>query len=299
MIRVLGFNFILLTICRASQALLRKNFLFKPIFIIDSISVITAYGVGILLAFLGFGVWSLVWATLLFSLLKSLGYTSAAPIKFKIGLFFHEWKDLFSFGFGIILLRLNNYASDNGVILLLGKVLPVDLLGLFERCYRIVMLPGGYLNKVLNQVLFPTMSEIQNEDDKLFFFYQRSLGLVNSIMIPVAIFLIFFSPEIIHILLGSAWFTAIVPLQILFVILPLRISVQMGDAVIKAKGLLYRNAWRKLWYVLFLLLCVGIGGWYYGVKGAAGGVVAGMLFNYVTMLFLVKNIFTKKVSKLF
>lgn len=299
LIKVLSINFIFLSIGNASLGLLQRKFLFKKIFIIDTISAIIAYSAGIYLAYQGYGVWSLVIATLIFSLIKSTGFLAVAPLKFILGFHIKEWKDLFSFGFGLMLLRINNYVGSSGINLLLGKILNANLLGVFERTYRIKTLPSKYLGNVLDQVMFPVMAEVQNEKKRLFRIYQNSLGLVNSILIPVAVYLIFFAEEIVMILLGDKWTNAIIPLQIMFIVLPFSSSVRMADSVIRAKGLVYRNAWRKFLYVIVLLVSTGLGGYRYGLIGASVGVTFSYLFNYITMLFLVKSIFKKSIVEIF
>jgi O-antigen/teichoic acid export membrane protein len=147
--------------------------------------------------------------------------------------------------------------------------------------------------------MFPAMSEIQNEHERLFRIYQNSLGVVNSVLMPVAVFLIFFSKEVVLILLGSKWLEAVLPLQIMFVVLPFSSSGRMADSVIRAKGLVYKNVLRKFIYVIFLLTTVSFGAYCFGIVGASIAVSFSFLFNYVIMLFLVKKIFNKSILEIF
>lgn len=299
MIRVLAIGIFLNALSSVSISLLHKNFNFKQSSVITVASNLISYGAGIGLAFLDFGVWSLVYATLIRAILKAGGYFYFAPIKWKNKIFKKEFKELFSFGSGIILLRFANYLGGNGINLLLGKIFAPDILGVFERAYKIKGIPSTYLGSVLDKVMFPVMSEIQDEKERLFKVYNTGLGIANVIMMPVAITFILFAEEVVLILLGESWSSAIIPLQIMFVILPFAISSRMADSVVRSLGYVYLNVKRKYTYVLILLVTVGLGGYYYGIVGAAVGYTFSYLMNYILMIVLVKKILNKTFSEIF
>ena len=299
LMRVIAINFLILPLSAVPLGVLQREFKFKEKSIVTIFSVIISYTVGVLCGINGFGVWSLVIATLLFSILQIIGFFFFAHIKFIFGIYLKEWKELFSFGFGIILLKINNYIGTNGINLFLGKVFDPGLLGVFERTYTIKTLPSRYIGDILDKIMFPAMSEIQDENERLFKIYQFSLGVVNTILMPVSIYLIFFSEEIIPILLGKNWSEAIIPLQIMLFVLPFSSSGRMADSVIRAKGLIYKNALRKFLYVIVLVISATYGGYKFGLIGAAVGVTISYLFNYIIMLFLVKKIFNKGIIEVF
>lgn len=298
LIRVISINFFVLSISSVSLGLLHKNFLFKQSSIITIISVVASYSIGISLAFHGYGVWSLVVASILFSIFKMVGYFIYAPVVLKFQLYLREWKELFSFGFGMVLLKVNNYLAGNGLNLFLGKILSIDLLGVFERTYHIKTLPSGYLGGIIDRIMFPTMSEIQDEFERLFKVFHNSLGLVNSIFFPFTLYLIVFSEEIVYIIMGDGWNEAIVPLMIMFVVLPFSSSSKMADSVLRAKGIVYRNAWRKFIYVSILITLTSFGAYNFGIVGAAIGVTVSYIFNYIFMLLLVRHVFEKSINEI-
>jgi len=299
LIKVIGVNIILHSLSGISMGLLQKYFHFNKTAIVTMASSIIGYAVGVMLAFKNFGVWSLVFATLTTSLLNTIGFFYYAPVRFSLKVHLKEWKELFSFGSGMILLKIANFFNDRGINIILGKILSADLLGVFERTSKIKILPSRYIGKILDTIMFPAMSEIQDEHERLFRIYQQSLGMVNSLLMPVAAFLIFYSKEVVLILLGNDWLEAVLPLQIMFVVLPFSASGRMADSVIRAKGLIYKNVARKYIYVAVLITTTSLGAYFYGVIGAAIGVTFSFLFNYVIMLFLVKRIFKKSITDIF
>lgn len=298
-IKVAGLNIILSALSSVSMSLLQKHFKFKTITVASSVITIIAYSIGVLFAFNGWGVWSLVGATLINTILSAIVLFYLSPIRLRFKIYLKEWKELFSFGSGVIILSIVNYFSSSGLNLVLGKIFTPARLGIFERTNQIKTLPSSYLGSVLDTIMFPAMAEIQDEEERLFKTYQHSLGLVNSILMPISLFLIIFSKEIVLILLGDQWLEAIVPLQIMFVVLPFSSSGRMADSVVRAKGLIYKNVYRKGLYTVVLLIAVSLGAHYYGLIGAAIGVTFSYFFNYVIMLILVKSIFKRSVKEIF
>lgn len=298
-IKVAGLNIILSALSSVSMSLLQKHFKFKTLTVATTVITIIAYSIGVVFAFNGWGVWSLIAATLINTILSALVMFYLSPIRLRFKIFYKEWKELFSFGSGVIILSIVNYFSNSGLNLVLGKIFTPARLGVFERTNQIKTLPSLYLGNVLDTIMFPAMAEIQDEEERLFRTYQHSLGLVNSILMPISLFLICFSKEVVLILLGNQWLEAIVPLQIMFLVLPFSSSGRMADSVVRAKGLIYKNVYRKALYTVVLITAVSLGAYYYGLIGAAIGVTFSYFFNYVIMLILVKSIFKRNLKEIF
>jgi len=299
LIKVASLNFILLALVSISTSLLFKYYSFKNVAIVDIISNIIGYGTGIYLAMNGHGVWSLVIATLITSLLSAIALFYLAPIKISLKLHYKEGRQLFSFGFGIVLLSFSSFLSRNGLNLIFGKFFAQDMLGVYERTARVKEIPSELLAKIINQVMFPVMSEVQDEKERLIKIYKFGLGFSNSIMIPITVFLVFFSAEIVQILMGSNWPEAVLPLQIMFLILTFSNAGKTTDEVIKAKGLVYKNVTRKYIFTVIILVLSGVLGYLYGINGAAVGIVISHFINYVMMIVLVKNIFKGTIKEYF
>ena len=157
------------------------------------------------------------------------------------------------------------------------------MLGVYERTSRVKEIPSEFLAQVLNQVMFPVMSEIQDEKERLIKIYKFGLGLSNSIMIPATVFLVFFSAEIVQILMGPNWPEAVLPLQIMFLILTFSNAGKTTDEVIKAKGLVYKNVTRKYIFTVIIIVLSGILGYLFGINGAAVGIVISHFINYSMM----------------
>ena len=299
LIRVASLNLILLALNNISVNLLFKNYFFKNVAIVSIISNIIGYGIGVYLAINGHGVWSLVIATLIASLLNTIALFYLAPIKISLKVHYKEARELFGFGSGMMLLTFSNFLSNKGLNLIFGKIFTQDVLGIYERTSSIKEIPSQFLAQIINKVMFPVMSEIQDEKERLIKIYKFGLGLSNSIMIPITVFLIFFSAEIVQILMGSNWPEAVLPLQIMFLILTFSNSGKMTDSVIRAKGLIYKNVTRKYIFTVIIIVLSGTLGYLYGINGAAVGIVISHFINYLMMIVLVKNVFEGSIKEYF
>jgi O-antigen/teichoic acid export membrane protein len=299
LIKVASLNLLLLALNNISVNLLFKNYFFKNVAIVSIISNIIGYGIGVYLAMTGHGVWSLVIATLMASLLSSIALFYLAPIKITLKVHYKEARELFGFGSGMMLLTFSNFLSNKGLNLIFGKIFTQDVLGIYERTSGVKEIPSQFLARIINKVMFPVMSEIQDEKERLIKIYKFGLGLSNSIMIPTTVFLVFFSTEIVQILMGAKWSEAVIPLQIMFLVLTFSNSGKMTDAVIRAKGLIYKNVTRKYIFTVIIIVLSGALGYLYGINGAAVGIVISHFINYLMMIVLVKNVFEGSIKEYF
>jgi len=290
-LRVLRLSFILLSLGSSSFNLMQKNFNFKQVFYSDSLSLLVSNVLGVFLAYKGYGVWSMVWSILFYNAARLVMVWIIEPIPLKLGATLRHWKDLAGYGAGLTLIRLTNFVSGFGIMLEIGKLVSLALVGAFERSYRYTNLPVRYIGDMIQRIMMPFMAKMQDENDKLYIFFMRGMSFSNALLVPISFFGIAFCKPIVLILLGHKWDSAVIPMQILFLSLPFRITTKVSDALMRAKNLVFRNAGRKFQYVV--VLCAGIYiGWLIDpdtLVGISTAVTLAAVFNYVAMLITIKN----------
>lgn len=299
-LRVLSFNFVLQSFGSVSDFLLQKKMQFKSIFIIEVSANLISSVAGILAAlFLHLGIWALIYSMLMLTMLNSIGYFifNKQKIAFR-GFSKLYFSDLFSFGAGLTLVRISNFFTTNGINSFIGKLISMDSLGVYERTFKIMTLPGNYLGNVLDKVMFPSMSRFNDDDSKLYEYYKKGLAFVNAIMFPVTLLLILFSREVVYIILGSTWLNTVLSLRILFLCLLFRVSIRMCDSVLRAKGLVYKSARNKFINAAILVGLVYIGH-FWGINGICFGTFIFSVVGYVTMSVLVHKSFNKDLKSIF
>lgn len=298
-LRVVGLSFILYSLGSPSINLLQKEFRFKKIFFSDSLSLLASNIFGIYLAWRGMGVMSLVYSTLFYNIAKLIMLWIMEPLPLNAGTTLRHWKDLFNYGLILTFIRITNYVNTSGINFLIGKLVPIGALGIFERSTRTVNLPGRYMGDIVQKISLPAMIKIET-DDELFIMYYKTLSLLHSMLVPVSVFFAVFSKSLVLILLGPKWLDAVIPLHFMFLALPFQIEGRLADGVMRVKGLLVNNLKRKILSMFIMFASIYAGSFY---KAPLQGIAVGMLFSaitnyYIMIITLRKNVFPKDWKKL-
>jgi len=303
--RVLAFNILLSAFGDVQFSLLAKNLAFREKLLPDLVPTV-AYGViAVSLALMGLGVWSLVIAKIVDSILTSVLSWVVVPW-WRPSLRFdrQEAEKLFDYGKHIVGSSVLIYFITNLDNTFVGRVLGGEQLGYYGFAYNQANLPATQISRIIGQVLFPAYSKIQDDIVALRAVFFRTLHYVSLLSIPVAVGTMAFAAPFINTLYGDRWAPAIVPLQILGIYGLLRsIAVNMGS-VFKAGG---KPNW--LTYIaVFRLAVMGIllypATRYYGIVGVSvlsavvaiadfgisaaltNQIIHGRLLNYIQALWL-------------
>ena len=298
-LRVIGLSFILYSLGSPSINLLQKEFRFKKIFFSDSLSLLASNIFGVFLAWKGFGVMSLVYSTLFYNVAKLIMLWIMEPLPLRMGTTLRHWRDLFNYGIILTLIRITNYFNTSGINFLVGKLVPIGALGIFERSSRTVNLPGRYVGDIVQKISLPAMLKIDT-DDALFIMYYKTLSLLHSILVPLSLFFAVFSKPLVLILLGPRWLDAVVPLHFMFLALPFQIEARLADGVMRVKGFLVKNLKRKIiaMSVVFGGICIG-SRYVAPLQGIAVALLVAAIANYYIMIITLRqNIFPNDWKKL-
>jgi PST family polysaccharide transporter len=269
-----------------AEALLRRELEFRAVATIRVISYAVGYGgVAIAIALLGGGVWALVSA----QIAQVSLYTALLLIRRR-----HSWglrigrqelRELLSFGGGLTLARLGNYAALNGDYLVVVNWIGVTALGLYERAYQLMAMPATLVGQVLDDVLFPAMAQIQHELGRMAGVYRRAVGAVALVTLPLTALVVVLAPELVDVLLGPRWSAATLPFQILALGTLFRTSYKISDSLTRAVGAVYARAWRQ-WVYAALVFGGAIVGQTWGIAGVATGVLFALIVNFLFMAHL-------------
>lgn len=282
-VRLMSIMFVFQSLSIVAESILQRELKFRRLATIEVIAFAIGFGaVGIILAYLGHGVWALVGAYLTQTFLKTviLLFVQTHPKKPKI----HKqaFIDLMTFGGGFTLARIGNYVAGQGDNLVVGRYLGPEALGIYGRSYQLMSVPASLFGQVVDKVLFPVMAKVQHHPERLAMAFRRGVALIALMILPTSAVLFFLAPEVVLIMLGSEWNGVVVPFQIFAVGMLFRTSYKMSDSISRATGAVYRRAWRQGIYALMV-----IGGAYYGqcwgLAGVAFGVLGAITINFLLM----------------
>jgi O-antigen/teichoic acid export membrane protein len=288
-LRIFSIIFWFAAIYSPSFAMLQKKFAFKKIFIADGGMLLLSNVLGIILAYYGFGVMSLVYSQIFYFGAELLLLLYYYPIPLKLGFTKKHWKDLIGYGSGLTLIRINNYIVNFGLILEVGKLVSSAVLGVFDRSFRIMNIPQRFLYDMVQRLMMPAMVKKNDGQKGTYFVFAKTLSLINSALVPFTIFLILFSKQIVLILLGKKWMDAVPLLQVFFLNIPLRTNASLGDTLMRVHGLIRLNLIRKI--QISVIICALIYGGFKlsGLMGISWGIFVSTFISYIMMIDIIKK----------
>lgn len=285
-LRLLSLSYVFEATSLVPSALLWRDMRMRAVGIAEISGYALGFGVtGVTLALQGAGLWSLAWAVVVQSFLRTVLLSLLAGHAPRLGMWRQELRDVLGFGLGVSLTKLFNFAATKGDYVVVGRWLGSEALGLYERAYRLMEMPANYFAGVIARLLFPALSEIQDDRERMQRAFRTALVAVILVYAPAAVTLWVSAHHLIHALFGPQWIDAVAPLQVLCFGLVFRGAYKICDAAIRAKGAVYRSAWRVLVYAVLVLLGAAAGQ-RWGLVGVAVGVTAAITLRYALVAHL-------------
>ena len=286
--RVLSFNFILGSFNIVQQSKLRKSMNFRPLAFITLMCTAGSGGVGIILAYCGFGVWALVAQTLCATLVRVLlfpVYTRWTPNRpFSMASFRHLW----GFGSKILVTGILDVIIINLSNILIGRFFNKDQVGYFSKARNFADVPAQTLSSVLGTVLFPLLSEIHDDEERHKAVYRKTCYYTVLITFPFMILMALLAKPIVIILFTNRW-EACIPLFQAFLfaraLLPLNIiNSQMLQSGGDTKT--YMNLYFVTGPLSIIAIIVSIP---FGVQAMAWATLISGLFYYIFFAVVIGN----------
>lgn len=213
-LRVLSIALVISGIKNVQQAYVSKNMLFKKFFFATLGGTIGAAILGIVFALLGFGVWALV-AQHLFNLaIDTLVLWTTIKWHPKKMFSFSRLKKLFSFGWKMLVSALLDNLYNNIRSLLIGKIYSSEDLAFYNRGKQFPNVIITNLNEAINSVLFPVMSEVQDNRERIREMTRRAIKTSSYIMLPLMMGLAVCSEPLVRIVLTEKWLPSVFFLRI-------------------------------------------------------------------------------------
>lgn len=178
------------------------------------ISVILSGCIGIFLAYSGYGVWSLVWQSVLSSLFNVIFIWIYARWKPQIIFSWNSFRNLFSYGSKLLISNLIGTIYTQMTTIVIGKFYSSKDLGFYSRGQQFAHLPSTAVIDTLGRVTFPILAKIQNDDDRLLQVYRKYIRMTSMVIFFLLMLLASVAKPLIILLLTDKWLDAVIFLQI-------------------------------------------------------------------------------------
>ncbi|TDX00033.1 lipopolysaccharide biosynthesis protein [Dinghuibacter silviterrae] len=247
---------------------------------------------GVVLAYKGYGVWSLVWMNFAQAALFTVFIWTASGWRPGLAFSRTRFRKHFTFGANFLLTTLLDRVYQNIYAVVISKFYQPAQVGYYTRSYSLVMIPVDNLFQALVNVTFPAFASIQSDTEKLLRAHRKLMQQALFILLPVMMMMILTAEPLFRWLLTDKWLPA-VPY---FRLLCLAGMVLSGNGyfqnILMAKG--RSDLLLKVMIIEKVLITLGICSVFpFGIKGllyyqvfssvvlfAVNGYIAGKLVGY-------------------
>lgn len=201
-------------LCAVQQAILTRKIDFKTQAVVSLSGAIVSGIVGLLMAYNGFGVWSLVCQQVGGYVIRTVLLWILGRWKPKRRWSWESFHYLWGFGSKMLASGLLDTIYNNIYPIVIGKFFSANDLGNYTRAQQFATLPSSNVTGVLQRVTFPVLSSIQNEDERLARNYRKILKLSAFLIFPMMLMLSAIADPLVRVVLTDKWEGCIILLQI-------------------------------------------------------------------------------------
>lgn len=261
--RVVGLNLLFNSLCVVQQALLTVRIDFKTQAKISLTATVLSGVIGIVLAYKGYGVWSLVVQTVSSASFRMVLLWVLARWRPRARFSKASFRELFSFGSKLLASGLLDTIYNNLYTIVIGKKFTSASLGVYARAEHFAQFPAVNITGILQRVTFPVLSTIQNEDERLRVNYRKFLRLSAYAVFPLMMGLVAVADPLVRWILTDKWEGAILFLQILCFALmwyPIH-AINLNLLQVKGRSDLFLKleVWKKIIGVVTLCVTIPLG----------------------------------------
>ena len=171
--------------------------------------------IAILLAYLGYGVWALIFQILFNSVFLALFYWILRLWKPSFQFSFLTLKSLWKFSGFLVIDSLAAIPFQNMYLIVLPKYFATGVVGLYFFSQKVVDVVATFIISSIQTVTYPVLSQIQDDNVRLKQGYRKVISATTFLTFPLIFFVAALSPVIFEVLLPEKWFEAANYLQLM------------------------------------------------------------------------------------
>lgn len=198
------------------------------------------------------------------------------------------WNDLIHFGKWNTASRIVGMMGNQADGLIIGKLLGVNALGVYNRSYSIMSTLQNLYSQYLDNIIFADFAKMGEDKKQHLKKILKVEYLLNLFIFPSLLIVLSSTSEIVWILLGDQWKASEVLLQILTVGLLFRLNYKITLQYLRAQGFIKNTFYySSLYLIVTVLLMLSFS--HYGLIGITIGYSCGLIFQYAQLHFKVSK----------
>lgn len=285
LIRVLSLTLILSSFTIVQDARFRKKMNFRILTRTKIIASVLSGVLGVLMAFLGYGVWSLVIQTLFSGLITSLLLWLYSDWRPKFIFRLKAIKDLWSYSFNLFISGILNTGYEQLDSIIIARLFSASDLGLFSRAKTLNRFAIKYSSESVGAITFPAMAEVKDNREQMLNMGLKAETLIAYLSFGLLGLLYVASEPLILTLIGPKWLPSVEMFRILclsgFAYPISTATLSMLKAAGYSGSFLRVEVWKKI---------IGLAGFaigfYFGIKGyLISLIITGAISVWLNMYF--------------
>ena len=263
---------------------------FGKMFACNIFITLTTGIIGVVMAYMGFGLWSLVIYYLSNSILSCIVYAIVQKWRPKLVFSVSRARELYNYGYKILISGLLCSVFSNMRTFIIGKTYSPADLGFYNRGEQLPSIISTTLDSVFTSVMLPVYSFAQDDNTRLRSMLSRTISLNSFINFPLMAGLAAIATPLVQLLYTEKWLFCVPYMQILS-IANITVSISTPCLVfIKASGrsdiYLKLEAVRRAVMVGILILSL----YFHSLIAIAIGVLVSMIVDVAIIMIPVKKL---------
>lgn len=288
LLRVSALSFFIRPFFNVPSNILFRAMQFKAKTMVQFANLVAYNAVSLSMAFLGYGPWSLVMASLVSSVIGAALFAKAARWMPGLSLDLARARELARYGFLVSANNIVGYLRGQAATFVLSRAVGPASVGIFDKARSVSSKPHGFITGSVYEVLFRALATEQDNLDKCRYLFFRSITLVLVYAMPFYVGMMWLAKPLVITLYGQRWAETAEPLALLCLAGPFMVVENLSGAVLAARSWLGRELLPQIIMVV-VTSAAAVMGLEYGLKGVAIGLTLAAAYMATHMFWLAKQ----------
>jgi O-antigen/teichoic acid export membrane protein len=203
-----------------------------------------------------------------------------------------QWKEITKYTKHIIGSRVLTKLVNEGDTLLVGKLLGMEALGIYDIAFKLANIFNQNLLPIITNISMPVFALNQTDKSKVREYYNKMISVISFVFIPVMFWLLLNARFVILKLYGSQWEAAVLPAQIFMLFALFRSLSSPTSGLYNAMGKPQISLYFSIIYApIFFLFLIYFSkfGLIYTCVAVSALRIAGSMFHFFMGNYLLEN----------
>lgn len=266
------------------NAYISRKLLFKKLFK-SSLGAITISGaIGIIAAYQGFGIWALVIQQLVNQISITIIMWFTVRWRPKLLFSFSRVKELFSYGWKLLVSSLLNVLYMDLRTLIIGRIYNKSTLGYYNQGQLFPKVIVSNIDGSIQSVMLPTLAAHQDNKNRVKEMMRRAIVTSSFIIIPMMVGLAVIAEPLVKIILTEKWLPSVPFIQIFcisYALMPIHTAnLQAINAMGRSDIFLKLEIIKKLYGLIILALSLPFGVYALAIGSVLSGIISSFINAY-------------------